>query len=320
MTAPLQNEKRKVIELAERLLKELRLEFTVSSTKEAPFSMRMEKLASVQDKEGIETAKKYFILTKTSFGAKETGKFKEITEKIKQLEQEKAKTNDFNKDKVIQLINELKPFCSGSSNREEFAEKIKQKHQELNKKIATILKEAKNETDPQKLTAFLKQINEASIGVEIKMEKKLQNELDNLTEKVLSFEPNPGKKIFDELNDNLNQNGLNIEDLEEETKEELESLENEEDKKEIIKKQQTLIREISIKGAKKKLEVLIEKIKVDLSKNLINQIRETKNAIVQFISENSYNQSAYFANQSAVDQFLEQAENKLSSLSEPEPM
>jgi hypothetical protein len=294
------------------------------------------------------------LYTITDFGTKETKKFQEITEKTKELKQENEKEK-IDKDKITRLINELQPFSTSISNKEhgdfpvvskifyrqinsliknaeyrkeknekaksdfdkEISEKISQKKQENIKNITNALKEAKNETDPKKLATFLKQIEEANGGNE--MEESVKNEVRELRKKVLSSEPNAGKKVFDELNNSLSQNDLNEENLDEETKEELKNLKNEKNEEEIVKKEESLIEKIGVAGAKKKLENLIEKVQDCLKKNLLDKIREVKKEIVQFISENGHSHKAYLANQSEVDQALVQIENSLSSFSEQEP-
>lgn len=296
--------------------------------------------------------RQFLLYTITDFGAKETKKFQEVTEKTKELKQENEKEK-IDKDKITRLINELQPFSTSISNKEhgdfpvvskifyrqinsliknseyrkeknekaksdfdkEISEKISQKKQENIKIITSALKEAKKETDPEKLATFLKQIEKANEGNE--MEESVKNEVRELRKKTLS-EPNAGKKVFDELNNSLSQNDLKEENLDEETREELKNLKNEKNKEKVVKKEESLIEKIGVIAAKKKLEILVEKVQDCLRKNLLDKIREVKKEVVQFISKNGHNHKAYLANQSEVDQALVQVENSLSNFSEQE--
>jgi len=188
------------------------------------------------------------------------------------------------------------------------SEKNRQKGEATNQKIDNILSVAREENDPQKLASLLEQIEKANGGKDMAESKK--NEIRELKERMFDSNPNQAKQeVISKLNNLLSQNNLSKEEHDK-IAQELEDLKKEENKQEIIKKEESITEKIGIAGAQKRLNELVNKAKNFLQSNLLNKFQEVKKEVIQFIADKGYNHKAYLTNQSEIDQLFAQTSSE----------
>jgi len=81
----------------------------------------LEKISNAQNKDEVKLMERVLMTLITTFNSQETEKFREIERKIKGLRQEtfpESNKGKIDKNKVLQLINELQPFATSISNKE----------------------------------------------------------------------------------------------------------------------------------------------------------------------------------------------------------
>jgi hypothetical protein len=186
------------------------------------------------------------------------------------------------------------------------SEKVRQ-NSEKGESITNVLAAAKEENDPQKLANLLEQIRKANEGKD--MEESEKNEIRKLKERMFDSNPQAKQETISKLNNLLSQSNLSKEENDK-IAQELEDLNKEENKQEIIKKEESIAEKIGIASAQKKLNELVNKARNFLQSNLLNKFHEIKKEVVQFVAEQGYNNKAYLANKSEIDQLFAQTSSE----------
>jgi len=219
---------------------------------------------------------------------------------IEKMEQLIAKAEQGNNSDKKTVSGEEKGF------EQLISEKVRQ-NSEKGESITNVLAAAKEENDPQKLANLLEQIRKANEGKD--MEESEKNEIRKLKERMFDSNPQAKQETISKLNNLLSQSNLSKEENDK-IAQELEDLNKEENKQEIIKKEESIAEKIGIASAQKKLNELVNKARNFLQSNLLNKFHEIKKEVVQFVAEQGYNNKAYLANKSEIDQLFAQTSSE----------